>query len=94
MIAFYYGLTGFACTWYYRHDLRNGTRDLVMKGLAPLLGGLMLVYSLIAPPFFRGQTLTPGRAPDQSHLPSGSHPYESPTQEAPQRPEDEDPPTR
>ena len=23
MIAFYYGLTGFACTWYYRKTLRG-----------------------------------------------------------------------
>jgi amino acid transporter len=27
MIAFYYGLTGFACTWFYRKDLTKSVRD-------------------------------------------------------------------
>ena len=31
MIAFYYGLTGFACAWYYRRDLRGSQRDLWMR---------------------------------------------------------------
>ena len=43
-IAFYYGLTGFACAWYYRKVLTRSVRDFVFKGLAPLLGGLMLLY--------------------------------------------------
>ena len=43
MIAFYYGLTGFACVWFYRRQLRNSFRDLMMKGVLPLLGGLMLL---------------------------------------------------
>ena len=47
MIAFYYGLTGFECAWYYRKQLRNSTRDLWVKGIIPLLGGLML-YSFLA----------------------------------------------
>lgn len=51
MIAFYYGLTGFACAWYYRHTLTASVRDLVMRGVVPLLGGvgllLVLIYGLI-----------------------------------------------
>ena len=51
MIAFYYGLTGFACAWYYRHTLTASVRDLVMRGVVPLLGGvsllLVFVYGLI-----------------------------------------------
>jgi amino acid transporter len=51
MIAFYYGLTGFACTWFYRKDLTKSVRDLVMRGIVPLLGGIILlvifVYGLI-----------------------------------------------
>ncbi|WP_429194112.1 APC family permease [Kitasatospora sp. MAP12-15] len=43
-IAFYYGLTGFTCTWYYRRVLTRSTRDFVFKGLLPGLGGLMLLY--------------------------------------------------
>ena len=51
MIAFYYGLTGFACTWFYRKDLTKSARDLVMRGVVPLLGGIILlvifIYGLI-----------------------------------------------
>ncbi|MFI9271447.1 SpoIIE family protein phosphatase [Kitasatospora sp. NPDC052896] len=43
-IAFYYGLTGFACAWYFRRVLTHSSRDLVFKGLLPGLGGLMMVY--------------------------------------------------
>ena len=41
-IAFYYGLTGFACTLYYRRELFKSVKNFVMVGIAPLLGGLML----------------------------------------------------
>ena len=41
-IAFYYGLTGFACTWYFRHELRRSARNVFYVGLLPLLGGLTL----------------------------------------------------
>ncbi len=41
-IAFYYGLTGFACTLYYRRELFKSLKNFVMVGVAPLLGGLML----------------------------------------------------
>ena len=51
MIAFYYGLTGFACTWFYRKDLTKSARDFMMRGVIPLLGGLILLvvfaYGLI-----------------------------------------------
>ncbi|MER5635661.1 APC family permease [Kitasatospora sp. NPDC002227] len=43
-IAFYYGLTGFACVWYYRRVLTRSARDFVTKGVLPLLGGLSLLY--------------------------------------------------
>ncbi len=42
MIAFYYGLTGFECVWWFRKDLLNGGRDLLLKGILPGLGGLIL----------------------------------------------------
>jgi amino acid transporter len=100
MIAFYYGLTGFAAVWFYRHDLFKNFDSFFMKGLFPLLGGamllgafliasyqyaqpdygsttifgiggvfvigigallsgavLMLIWNVIAPAFFRGETL-------------------------------------
>jgi amino acid transporter len=46
MIAFYYGLTGFACAWTFRHQWRDGTRSLWMKGILPFAGGLMLFAAL------------------------------------------------
>ncbi|MCX4529551.1 MULTISPECIES: amino acid permease [unclassified Streptomyces] len=42
-IAFYYGLTGFACVWYYRKVLGRSAKDFVSKGLLPGLGGLMML---------------------------------------------------
>jgi amino acid transporter len=100
MIAFYYGITGFAAVWFYRRDLTRSGRDFVQKGLAPFMGGalllsafviasylyadpeygnttllgiggvfvigigslllgllLMILYSAVAPAFFRGETL-------------------------------------
>src|SRR3954449_4856596 len=42
MIAFYYGMTGFACVWYFRHDLTKSARNFWLVGAAPFVGGLML----------------------------------------------------
>ena len=42
MIAFYYGLTGFACVWFYRKTLTNSARDLLMRGVLPFAGGAIL----------------------------------------------------
>ncbi|WP_228718505.1 amino acid permease [Kitasatospora acidiphila] len=42
-IAFYYGLTGFACVWYYRRVLTRSRRDFLFKGLLPGLGGLVML---------------------------------------------------
>jgi amino acid transporter len=47
MIAFYYGLTGFACVIYYRRELFNSARNFVMIGVLPFLGGLMLLGILV-----------------------------------------------
>ncbi|MCU1423105.1 MAG: amino acid transporter, partial [Microbacteriaceae bacterium] len=47
MIAFYYGLTGFACVWFYRKTLTKNFRDFIMRGLFPFLGGVMLFAILI-----------------------------------------------
>jgi amino acid transporter len=46
MIAFYYGLTGFACAWFYRRTLRASIRNLVFRGVFPLVGGLFLFVVL------------------------------------------------
>jgi amino acid transporter len=47
MIAFYYGLTGFACTWYYRRELVKSVKGFFFVGVAPTLGGLILAWLFI-----------------------------------------------
>jgi amino acid transporter len=42
-IAFYYGLTGFACVIFYRRELTKSFRNFFMAGVVPLVGGLMLL---------------------------------------------------
>ena len=37
-IAFYYGLTGFACVIYYRRHIFKSLKNFIFIGLAPLLG--------------------------------------------------------
>jgi amino acid transporter len=102
LIAFYYGLTGFASAWQFRRELGTGVKAALQKVILPLLGGLilfaaffktaydlldpeeggsettllgvggafvfgigslilgvvlMIIYNLVAPSFFRGETL-------------------------------------
>ena len=45
-IAFYYGLTGLSCAWYYRNTLRDSPRNLWMRGILPLAGWLMLWFAM------------------------------------------------
>lgn len=47
MIAFYYGLTGFACVWFYRKTLNSSLRDFLMRGPVPLLSGVSLTVVFI-----------------------------------------------
>jgi len=42
MICFYYSLTAFACVWYFRHSLFDSLRHFFMRGVCPLLGGVIL----------------------------------------------------
>lgn len=46
-IAFYYGLTGFACAIYYRHELFKSVKNFFFVGLAPFLGGAMLTFIFV-----------------------------------------------
>jgi amino acid transporter len=43
LIAFYYGVTGLACVWYFRHRLTDSVRDLFLKGILPAIGGVIMV---------------------------------------------------
>jgi amino acid transporter len=47
MIAFYYGLTGYACVVYYRRELFRSVKNAVLIGLLPLLGALILTAVFI-----------------------------------------------
>jgi hypothetical protein len=42
-IAFYYGITGFACAIFYRKELTRSLRNFFMAGVVPFVGGLMLL---------------------------------------------------
>jgi amino acid transporter len=47
MIAFYYGLTGLACAWFYRNVVFKSARNFVFKGLFPLAGAVMLAVVFV-----------------------------------------------
>jgi amino acid transporter len=42
LIAFYYGLTGFASAWQFRGELSAGLKPALQKVILPVLGGLLL----------------------------------------------------
>jgi len=46
-IAFYYGLTGFACTWFYRRSLTDSPRHFMMRGVLPFVGGVFLFVKFV-----------------------------------------------
>jgi amino acid transporter len=55
MIAFYYGLTGFACAWYYRRALTRSLSGLLLAGVAPFTGGAILAFVFIRSCFELGR---------------------------------------
>lgn len=64
MICFYYGITAFACAWYFRKEVFRSFRNTVFKLIFPLLGGLMLaavfvisVRESMAPDYGSGATI-------------------------------------
>ena len=46
MIAFYYGITGLACVVYFRHELFKSPRRVILTGVAPMLGAIVLFWAL------------------------------------------------
>lgn len=46
-VALYYSITAFACVWYFRKTLFDNARNFFMRGLLPLLGGIMLAYAFV-----------------------------------------------
>ena len=47
MIAFYYGITGFACALYYRREARRSLKGLLFAVTRPLVGGAILTWVLV-----------------------------------------------
>jgi amino acid transporter len=47
LIAFYYGLTGFACAWFFRDQLRTSARSLWLRGILPAAGGAALLVAFV-----------------------------------------------
>ena len=46
-IAFYYGLTGLSCAWYYRTRCAQSPKTLWLRGILPLVGWLMLWTAMV-----------------------------------------------
>jgi amino acid transporter len=50
-VTFYYGSTGFASAWYYRHEIFTSARKFLLVGLAPFIGGVMMyaigIYAMV-----------------------------------------------
>ena len=63
-IAFYYGLTGIACTWYFRRELFRSVRNFVYVGVAPFVGGAILLAIL-------GDSIDQGLNPANSNVGHG-----------------------
>ena len=47
MIAFYYGITGYASAIYYRKVLFRSVKDFVGMGVLPLVGGVILTWAFV-----------------------------------------------
>jgi amino acid transporter len=48
LIAFYYALTGVACAVYFRRHLTESVKNLVLIGVGPVVGAVLLVWLLVA----------------------------------------------
>jgi amino acid transporter len=46
-VAFYYGVTAWACVWYFRRTLFTSTRNFFFRGLFPLLGALAMTWAFV-----------------------------------------------
>jgi hypothetical protein len=46
-VAFYYGITAYACVWYFRRSLTSSSRNLFMRGVFPLLGALAMTWAFV-----------------------------------------------
>ncbi|HEX3975271.1 MAG TPA: APC family permease [Solirubrobacteraceae bacterium] len=54
LVCTYYGFTGFACTWFYRHQLTKSVKNFVRLGFVPTFGGAVLMLILVRGAVFYG----------------------------------------
>jgi amino acid transporter len=47
LIAFYYALTGIACAIYFRRQLTRSAKNLLLIGVGPVIGSLLLAWLLV-----------------------------------------------
>lgn len=64
-VAFYYGVTAYACVWYFRATLFTSAKNLFMRGIFPLLGALAMTWAFV-------QSATDMIAPDYGYTAFGS----------------------
>ncbi|PQZ95098.1 amino acid transporter [Arthrobacter sp. MYb227] len=48
MICFYYGVTALGCVWYFRREAFDSVRGFLLKFLAPLVGGVILLVMFMS----------------------------------------------
>jgi amino acid transporter len=46
-VAFYYGVTAYACVWYFRRTLFTSAKNLFMRGIFPLVGALAMTWAFL-----------------------------------------------
>ncbi|MDO3636979.1 APC family permease [Mycolicibacterium arseniciresistens] len=46
-VAFYYGITAYACVWYFRRTLFSSARNLFFRGIFPLLGAAAMTWAFV-----------------------------------------------
>lgn len=57
-IAFYYGLTGFACVLFYRREILKSARNFVFMGVFPAAGALLMVFLFVESALALNKTAT------------------------------------
>jgi amino acid transporter len=57
LVCTYYGFTGFACAWFYRHELRKSGYNFFRLGVVPVFGGAVLMLILVRGAIFYGHEI-------------------------------------